>query len=214
MAIHPRRPAGRSRLRATILLAALPAAGCSWAQQRAMDFADVFRAEGLVGYGLQIHANAGELVHAGAGSSKSWGMGVVYGRAESNVTTEDHLPLSLLWTIADRTREALHSLPVGDQEGRRGIHRCYVLFPGSIGGGTLEKPDIHFFDVEIGFLALFWGIELGFSLGELADWLLGLFKFDDSWSFLDIAGDDQPAARERKRLWIPRAEKQPLLQPK
>jgi len=203
----------RLRCLAAALLAALPASGCAWAEQRAMDFADMFRAEGQVGYGLQAHANAGELLHAGLGSSRTWGVGLVYGRAESNSTTEDHFPLSFVWTLVDRTREAVHSLPVGE-EGKLGIHRCYLIFPGAIFSGTLVKPDIHYFDVEAGFLALFWGLEVGFSLGELFDWILGLFKFDDSWAVLDPANDDSPPSRDLKRLWIPRFEKEPLLQPR
>ena len=198
---------------AAFLLAALPAAGCAWAEQRGLDFADIFRLEGQVGYGLQAHANAGELLHAGAGRSKAWGVGIVYGRAESNTTVEDHFPLSIVWTIVDRTREALHSLPVGE-EGKQGTHRCFLLFPGAIGTGTVVKSDVHYFDVEAGFLALFWGLEAGFSLGELVDWILGLFKFDDSWAFFDISGDDAPAGRDLKRVWIPRFEKEPLLQPR
>jgi len=207
--------AGRERpLRlAAALWAALAAAGCSWAEQRALDFADIFRLEGQAGYGLQAHANAGELLHAGLGSSKTWGMGLVYGRVESNVTVEDHFPLSVVWTITDRTREALHSLPVGE-EGRRGTHRCFILFPGGIGTGTVAKTDVHFFDVEAGFLAIGLGLEVGFSPGELLDWILGLFKFDDRWEFLDLSGDDDAAARDLKRLWIPRSEKEPLLQPR
>lgn len=207
------RPAARALLWAAALLAALPASGCVWAEQRALDFTDMFRLEGRVGYGLRAQANAGELLHAGVGSSRTWGAGLVYGRVESNPSTEDHFPLSIVWTIVDRTQEAVHRLPVGE-EGRTGTHRCFILFPGAIGSSSALKTDLHYFDLEVGFLALFWGLEAGFSLGELADWVLGLFKFDDSWEFLDIAGDDRPADREIKRVWIPRFEKEPLLQPR
>ncbi len=206
------RKTGRRRL-AAVLLAVLPAAGCVWAEERALDFADMFRAEGQVGYGLQAHVNAGEILHAGLGSSRAWRAGIVYGSAESNETIEDHFPLSFYWTITDASQEAVHILPVG-REGRRGVHRCYLLFPGAIGGGTVQKADLHFLDLEVGGLILFWGFEAGFSPGELLDWILGLFKIVDTWTFLDIAGDDPPLARELKRLWIPRSEKEPLLQPR
>ncbi len=208
------RAAARAIRLAAVLLAALPAAGCSWAEQRALDFADMFRLEGRVGYGLRAQVGAGELLHAGVGSSKTWGTGVVYGRAESNPSVEDHFPLSFVWTVFDSTQEALHRLPVGEEGKQRGEHRCYILFPVATGGGTFVKSDLHAFDVEAGFLALFWGLEAGFSLGEPADWILGLFKFSDSWAFLDIAGDDIPAGRELKRIWIPRSQKEPLLQPR
>jgi hypothetical protein len=207
------RPAGRALRWAAALLAALPAAGCAWTEQRALDFADMFRFEGRAGYGLRAQVGAGELLHAGVGSSRSWGWGLVYGRAESEPSTEDHFPLSVLWTIVDRTQEAVHSLPVGEN-GKTGTHRCFIVFPGSIGSSSAVKTDIHYFDLEAGFLALCVGLELGFSLGELADWLLGLFKFDDSWGFLDLAGDDRSADREVKRVWVPRFEKEPLLQPR
>lgn len=200
-------------LAAALLAGAPPLLGCAWAERRALDFADCFRLEGLVGYGLQAHANAGELLHAGLGSSKAWGAGVVYGRAESNVAVEDHFPLSIVWTLVDRTQESLHRLPVGE-DGKQGTHRCLLLFPGMIGTGTLVKSDLHFFDVEAGFVALFWGLEIGFSLGELVDFLAGLFQFDDTWTALDPAGDDPPAGRELKHLWIPRLEKNPLLRPR
>lgn len=198
---------------AALLAGASPLLGCSWAERRALDLADCFRLEGQLGYGLQAHANAGELLHAGLGSSKSWGAGIVYGRVESNVTVEDHFPLSVVWTLTDRTQESLHRLPVGE-DGKQGIHRCFLLFPGLIGTGTVVKPDLHFFDLEAGFLALFWGLEIGFSPGEFLDFLAGLFQFDEGWTALDPAGDDSPTTRELKRLWIPRFEKDPLLRPR
>ena len=204
----------RALARGAVLVGGIPLLlGCAWAEQRALDLADCFRLEGRVGYGLQAHANAGELLHAGLGSSKSWGAGLLYGRAESNVALEDHLPFSVVWTLVDRTQESLHRLPVGE-EGKEGTHRCFLLFPGMIGTGTVVKPDVHFFDLEAGFLALFWGLEIGFSLGEFLDLLAGLLKFDDAWTFLDPAGDDPPPERDRRRLWIPRFEKDPLLRPR
>lgn len=207
------RPAARLLRGAAAFLAALSAAGCAWTEQRALDFADIFRLEGRAGYGLRAQVGAGELLHAGAGSSRTWGWGLVYGRLESEPSTEDHFPLSVLWTIVDRTQEAVHRLPAGE-DGKAGTHRCFILFPGAIGSSSAVKTDIHYFDLEAGFLALVVGLEVGFSLGELADWLLGLFKFDDSWEFLDPAGDDRPAGRDLKRVWIPRFEKEPLLQPR
>lgn len=196
-----------------LLGAPLLLGGCAWVEQRALDFADCFRFEGQAGYGLLVHANAGELLHAGLGSRKAWTAGIVYGRAESGVTLEDYFPLSIVWTVVDQTQESIHRLPLGE-EGTSGTHRCFLLFPGMIETGTVVKPDLHFFDLEAGFLALFVGVEIGFSAGEFLDFLAGLCKFDDGWSFLDPAEDDTPAPRDLKRLWIPRSEKDPLLRPR
>src|SRR5437763_906425 len=70
----------RGRARRDLLCASVPLwlvlfSGCSYAKARLEDFGDIFRLEGHAGYGLQAHANVGELFHLGAGSSRQWSAG-------------------------------------------------------------------------------------------------------------------------------------------
>lgn len=204
---------GAGHLRRIVLLAvlALPA-GCAWGSARARDFADLFRLEGQIGYGLQAHANAGELLHAGAGSSRRWTAGLLYGRAVEQSVTEHHLPVSLVQSFIHPARERAHALtlhPDGDVD----YHRCFLIFPGKINPGTLTKDDIHYLDLEAGFLAGVVGAEVGFSPGELLDFLLGLFRFSEDWKFLDPAGDDSFEQREDKRFWVPRRTREGIVLP-
>jgi hypothetical protein len=204
---------GARHLRRLTLLLAASAAGCTYAGERLRDFGDLFRLEGRAGYGLQAHAAAGELVHAGAGSSRGWTGGWVYGRAEGQLLAEDHFPVSLILSLAAPERDQVHRLRLGPpEEGRE--HRCFLIFPGALNPGGLEKPEIHYLDLEAGFLAGVAGIDAGFSLGEFFDWFLGLFKFDGSWTFLDPAGDDPPPSRQEKRLWLPRRKREGVVLPR
>jgi hypothetical protein len=176
------------------------------------DFGDLFRLEGHVGYGLQAHAAAGEILHAGVGSSQQWGGGLVYGRAGRTESMEDHLPLSIVWSLTEPDQEGFHRI-VSGPDGSGGRHRCFLIFPGAINPCRFEKEDIHYFDVEAGFLAGLVGAEVGFSIGEFVDWVLGFFKFTDAWTFLDPAEDDTLAARRARRLWVPRRSDEPILPP-
>jgi hypothetical protein len=198
-----RERAGRIFSPALFLAPAL-LSGCVYGRDRLNDFADIFRLEGQAGYGLQAHAQAGELAHVGLGSSRRWSAGLVYGRIGTQDVTEDHLPLTILWSILDPEKEHVHRLGLGTE----GAHRCYLIFPGALNPGTLEKDEIRYLDLEAGFLAGVAGLEAGVSPGEFLDWFLGLLKFDASWTFLDIAGDDAPEWREGRRLWTPRRKRE------
>lgn len=182
--------------------------GCVYAEDRLRDFADIFRFQAQLGYGLRVSANAGELAHVGVGSSREWYAGAVYGTWEAGDVTEDHFPLSYVWTLMDPDRGFVHRMKV--REGAGGTHKCYLLFPGALNPGSLEKDEIHYLDFEAGFLAGFFGIDVGFSLGEFVDFLIGLFKFSSGWTALDLAKDDAPAFRAERRLWIPRRRKEGL----
>ena len=193
--------------RAIILLAALSASGCSYATNRANDFADMFRLEVQAGYGLNVDVVAGELVHVGLGGGHQWSAGLTYGRLGTGETRVHHLPISYIATLVagEREKEHLHSESVGENESG-GIHRCYLVFPRELNPGTIEKPLVHYLDVEVGVMAGFIGIRVGFSFGEFVDFILGLFKFDDTWTFLDPAGDDTASGRKAKRLWQPKTD--------
>ncbi len=179
------------------------ASGCSYASARVHDLGDIVRLEGHVGYGLQAHANIGELFHLGAGSSRQWSAGWVYGRVAHGTSTEEHLPLTAVYTLLNPEQDHVHRAAVGP-DGAQGTHRCYFLFPGTLNPGTLEKSDMRYLDLEAGGLAGFVGIDAGFSLLELLDFALGLFRFAESWTVLDPADDDPEPLRETRRLWSPR----------
>ena len=48
------------------------------------------------------------------------------------------------------------------------------------------------------------GFEVGFSILELIDFVLGFLRFNESWTTFDPADDDPPPLREGKRLWTPK----------
>ena len=177
--------------------------GCSYASARLSDFGDIFRLEGHLGYGLQAHVNAGEIGHFGAGSSRQWSAGWIYGGVARDSSVEEHLPLTLVYTLMNPDQEQAHRITLG-AGGSGGTHRCLVLFPALVNPGTLEKADIHFLDLEAGAMAGAVGFDAGFSLLEFVDFLLGLFRFSDSWTILDPADDDAPAVIYNRPLWIPR----------
>jgi hypothetical protein len=182
-----------------LALLILPA-GCSYGQARIRDFGDLFRLEANAGLGLQVHANAGELVHAGVGSSTHGSFGFEYGGWISRWQEEHHFPLSYVFTLIDPDDAALHSLEF-DTPGVLSRHRCYMLLPVGMTSGDLRKKPVHLFDLEVGALAIVVGVEVGFSIGEFFDFLLGFFT-------LDIADDDGPDAD--RTLWTRRATKEAL----
>lgn len=172
--------------------------GCAYAGARIRDLGDIVRLEGRIGYGLEAHANAGQLAHVGAGSAREWSAGWNYGTSAVVESTRHHLPVSLIRSLATPEAEHVHSLDL--PEGR---HECFLLFPGGINPGGLEKIPPRFLDVEVGFLAGVVGAEAGVSLGEALDFVLGIFRFSESWTFLDFGGDDDPERRAEKRAWRP-----------
>ena len=166
----------------------------------------MFRLEVQGGYGLSVDVVAGEFAHVGVGSGHQWSAGLTYGKFGTAETVTHHLPVSYIATLITPEHEYLHREAVG-KNGSGGAHRCYLLFPGELNPGTIEKPLIHYLDVEVGVMAGFLGIRVGFSIGEFFDFILGLFKLDDSWTFLDPAGDDTTAGRAEKRLWQPKTDR-------
>src|SRR5690349_23980207 len=93
-----------------LLLALTP--GCAWLGARGRDLGDVVRVEGSVGVGLQAHANAGEILHLGFGSSRRWSAGWAYGIPTNERRAEDHLPLSFVQSLMEPDAAALHSLKI------------------------------------------------------------------------------------------------------
>lgn len=165
--------------------------GCAYAEARVRDLGDILRLEGRVGYGLEGHANAGELAHVGLGSAREYSAGWSYGKARVVETTQHHAPVSIVRSFLEPETEHLHSLEFVD-----GLHQCFMIFPAGINPGGLEKVPSHFLDVEIGFLAGVVGAEAGVSLGETLDFLLG-------FAGVDFGDDDEPERRAIKGVWRP-----------
>ena len=182
--------------RLTPLLLAL-ACGCSYAGARVRDLGDILRLEGRVGYGLEAHANAGELAHVGLGSAREWNAGWTYGRAGTSDAVEHQFPVTIVRSFLTPEAEHVHSTDLGEDI----RHECFLAFPGGINAGGWEKVPSHFLDLEVGFLAGVVGMEAGVSLGETLDFVLGVFRFSDSWTFLDFGDDDDPERRAYKSVW-------------
>lgn len=178
-----------------VLAAASALSGCSYFGARAHDFGDIVRLEGSIGVGLQANVNAGELLHLGVGSSRRTSAGWAYGLSTSERRVEDHFPLSYIASILNPEVAALHSLKIGEGP-ELPQHRCPTLAPGAFSSGTVRKPAMQFWNLEAGVMVVAVGVEAGVNPAELVDFLLGLFG-------LDIAGDDEPEGRARRRLWIP-----------
>lgn len=177
----------------SVVLLSIPGVGCSYLGNRASDFGDIFRLELSVGVGLQAHVTATEIAHVGLGSSRRYSGGLRYGEFLGERRIEDHFPVSYIMTVADSTRESLHSLKWGPK-GEEVQHRCYAVVPGQLHRSTWEKDPIHYWDIEVAVMAGVVGVEAGFSFGQLIDFLVGLFGFD-------LAGDDGREGRQAKSYW-------------
>ncbi|HKS17291.1 MAG TPA: hypothetical protein VJU16_08260 [Planctomycetota bacterium] len=175
-----------------VLLLLLP--GCAYLESRARDVGDIVRLEASIGTGLQAHVNAGEVLHLGLGSSRRWTAGWAYGITTTERRVEDHLPLSYFASLSDPETVSLHKLRIGDDV-QNLLHRCDVVAPVSFASGTMRKPAMQFWNLEVGVMAVVVGVEAGVNPAELVDFLLGIVT-------LDIAGDDDPLDREGRRLWI------------
>ena len=135
-----------------------------------------------------------------SGSAREWNAGWTYGRATSDTREDHHLPVTLVRTFLTPEASHLHSSDLGPDL-RDGRHECYLLFPAGINPGGVEKTRSHWLDVEVGVMAGVVGVEAGVSFGEALDFVLGVFRFSDRWTFLDFGDDDDPEARAAKRVW-------------
>lgn len=187
------------RRAAALLLAALAAGGCQYAEQRGRDFLDIFRLEAHLGPSMQADLKATELLHLGFGSSRGARSGFNYGVLETHQVMEHHLPASLVISMIDDRAVGLHTISWGLETTQ---HKCYVVMAGVLNDSTWGVDAIHFFDFEIGLYVLFPGVRVGFSPGELLDFILGIWTFD-------LANDDDYDGRAGKRFMRPIEQAQP-----
>jgi hypothetical protein len=183
------------------IAALLALSGCGYLSDRGRDFGDIWRLEASVGAGLQANVNAGEFAHLGVGSSRRWSGGWAYGLATSERRSEDHFPLAYAWSILEPEVQGLHFLRIGD-EAPRPQHRCAVVCPGVLSGGSLRKPPMQYWNLEIGVMALVVGVDVGFNPAEFLDFLLGIFV-------IDLGDDDEPEGRARRALWVSSVQDRP-----
>lgn len=176
---------------------------------RLSDFGDCFTAEAGVGYGLDFHILATNLISTGVGASYiAKSAGVSHGVPYSAISY--HLGLPLLpfmnflsrewrkeWWVTDTVHRGL---PRPTQRVIRtpppGYLAKSVLFVNLMsisppqGPGTspvmhgYPNSDMAIFDFEVSFTVGVLYLRLGFSIGEFVDFLLG-------WFGVDIAGDDK-----------------------
>lgn len=151
-----------------LALACLLLSSCAWLRDRGADAADLFVLEGMLGFGVSADVKATELLHVGAGYAHGRKAGL---RGRERIWMRDReigFPASaLLWVGALRELELwrlghLHTY---------GSELWYGRSPWRLA------------DVEVGVFAGFFGLRVGFSPGELIDFLAG-------WVGLDPAGDD------------------------
>jgi hypothetical protein len=179
-----------------ILPILLLCSGCTYLGNRADDFVDCWRAEGRISLIPGAWVVAGPVVHTGVGISEgpiimTAGLRYNYRSPEgSSVYSYDGNPHG---GVPEFSLLAHASGPGFGKED----HFCYALLPPLINREGVHRNWLHDFDFEVGASALVGGT-LGFSLGEFADFLLGLFG-------LDIAGDDDPAARRSRNYFDDRA---------
>ena len=176
--------------RLTLLLLGVLVGGCQYAEARGRDFMDIFRVEGHLGPGMQVDIKATELLHFGFGSSQGVRTGFNYGVLETHQILEHHLPASAVVTAVDERSQGLHTTSWGLESTQ---HKCFVVMPGMLNDSTMAVDALHFFDFEIGVYALFPGARIGFSPGELLDFILGIWTFD-------LAHDDDFDGRANKRF--------------
>ena len=183
----------RARLFPIAVLALLP--GCGYLAARGRDLGDIVRLEGSVGIGLQADISAVEILHIGLGSSRRRTAGWAYGIPTAEKRREDHLPLSYIRSLIDPDVAGLHSLKMGSGP-EKASHRCDIVGPFSLSSGSVRKPAMQFWSIEAGVFLVAVGIQVGANPAELLDFVLGVFGFD-------IAGDDDEAGRDARKLWIP-----------
>ena len=174
---------------------------------RLSDFGDCFTAEAGVGYGLDFHIFATNLISTGVGASYvARCAGVSHGVAYSAISYHLGLPvlpfLQLLsaegrreWWVTDTvhrglplpTRRVIRTPPPGYLAKSVLFVNLMSISPPQGGSPVMHgypNPDMAIFDFEVSFTLGVLYLRLGFSIGEFTDFLLG-------WFGVDIAGDDK-----------------------
>lgn len=185
------RPSLRSAAAVVAAAASASLAGCSYLHNRANDALDVFTCDGSVGPGLYAEVRATDLLAVGLGGhdveyAGQHGRFVVRGRRSSTAIGP------LIWGFVDDDEP----VPVfaGDPSRMGPLVEpppSQLLFLPADQTGSDFAPwtrGLHAADVDVTVTLGWVGGRLGFSPGELLDFVLGIFG-------LDLAGDDALPAR-------------------
>lgn len=177
------------RLLAVCLLSAVLAPGCAsgknYAINRSADLADIIRGHIMFGPGIAVKLEATRLLHAGgtythntfawgihnraisAWRESSWSWGLIVGAHHEDVTGVDYVSGSYGWDFTG--------------EGESGV------FKTATGGLDLDLLTCR------GTLMLFVGLDLEVRVGEVLDFIAGIFQFDPSGDDADYESMRRPA---------------------
>ena len=195
--------------RASWLLLPLLASGCSpgvYLADRGRDFADCFQANAGVGLGLAANVKATDLATVYVGGANNRKFGIVGRKIGTWREMEYGFPVRAIWVT--------HSL-VEHVAGPAGWvcvpHVLWLLGEREVDPGGIDPDElseavylismpgerkslrrkIDWFNLELGATAGVVNARVGFSPGQLFDFLFGL-------AGLDLAGDDTPRAKEEE----------------
>ncbi len=196
---------GTRHLRRLIPLVLPFLAGCGYVNARGADFADIWRFNVETGaLGIEANVKIGELLHVGVGHKGFSRFGTTYAlEQESRDWAEIWLPFSLVYAFGQEPFALHYSRALGDTRTpyvwwwspyQSSQDRCFMILPPLTERHSMRRTLLHSFDIEVGAFFLLIGFEIGVSLGELVDFLLGLFT-------IDIAGDDTREGRAKRRLY-------------
>ncbi len=187
-----------------LILLSISSTSCSYLSKRASDFGDMWRFNlETGGLGLEASVKVGELADIGIGQKGVHRYGTTYLiEQESRDWAEIHLPLSLFLGLTDEPFALNYVYQLGEtrsdfvwwwEDPQSVQERSWVLLPSLTENGSRNRTILHWFDLEVSAFVLVFGLDLGFSLGEFVDFLLG-------WFGVDIAKDDSRKGRMKRRL--------------
>ena len=187
-----------------LILLSISSTSCSYLSKRASDFGDMWRFNlETGGLGLEASVKVGELADIGIGQKGVHRYGTTYLiEQESRDWAEIHLPLSLFLGLTDEPFALNYVYQLGEtrsdfvwwwEDPQSVQERSWVLLPSLTENGSRNRTILHWFDLEVSAFVLVFGLDLGFSLGEFVDFLLGCFG-------VDITKDDSREGRMNRRL--------------
>lgn len=188
----------------------------NYAKNRGNDFLDVFKVKGGVGIGIEADVKMTDLLHVGLGGSLLANAGIYGRKVVSGFESNSNPPMPQLFPgfsanmIFSETKEITPffitraHLEINDDifsDKRREFGDCtereYCYLSPLISGDKLnydtkDTPSLlRRFDIEAGATLGIVGGRVGFSPGELVDFILGIFT-------IDIAKDDEKMTKKDK----------------
>jgi len=187
-------------INALVLAIVAASGGCAYARARASDASQIFRVDVGAGFGICADVRLLGLLDFGTGmplflvvpmpgASFTWNAALLYGDPWVGIEEEFMFPG---WCRRDYS-PVRSANPFVTLSREHWSHACHSIVPAFLNWNEPKTPEIarldrgiHRFDLEAGATAVMVRLRLGFSPGELLDFLLG-------WFGLDFAEDDGPA---------------------